>query len=120
MKLNFSNLFNFLGSNPSEQDCIGYLERVIWKGKSPVSPYDSNSKVYKCANNQYLCKNTGKYFNVKTRTIFENSKIPLRKWFYVVYNFVICKQGISSPVSRTYWYYSKISMVFITPITACL
>jgi transposase-like protein len=31
-----------------------------------------------------MCKQCGKQFNVKTKTIFENSKIPLRKWFIAI------------------------------------
>src|SRR3954454_15260712 len=80
---------------PTELDCIKYFEKLRWKGFI-TSPLDVNSKVYKCANNRYKCKNTGKYFNVKTGTVFESSKIPLRDWFYVLYIFVNHKKGISS------------------------
>lgn len=46
-----------------------------------TSPFIEGSKVYKCKNNRYRCKESGKYFNVKTGTLFDNTKIPLRKWF---------------------------------------
>lgn len=61
-------------------------------------PYllDRMSKVYKCKNNNYKFLNTGKYFNVKTGTIFENSKISLRKWFVAIWMFTSNKCGISS------------------------
>jgi transposase-like protein len=62
----------------------------------PTSPLDPTSKVYKCKNNRYKCKNTGKYFNVKTGTIFECTKIRLQTWFYAFYVFDR-KKGISSP-----------------------
>ncbi len=79
--LNFKSLSELLRSNPTEQDCIKYLEEIIWNGKPPVSPFDPNSKVYKCKNNRYKCKNTGKYFTVKSLTVFRNSKISLLDWF---------------------------------------
>src|SRR3712207_9469837 len=60
------------------------------------SPFDATSKVYKCAHNRYKCKNTGKYFNVKVGTIFEDTKIPLQKWFMALYIFSSQKKGISS------------------------
>ncbi len=66
-----------------EQKCIDYLESVIWNG-NPVSPFDPSSKVYKCKDNRYRCKNTGKYFNVKTGTIFEGTKIKLQYWFIAI------------------------------------
>jgi transposase-like protein len=46
--------------------------------------------------NQYRCKNTGKDFNVLTGTIFENSNIPIRKWFYVLAGFSSRLNGTSS------------------------
>ena len=52
--------------------------------------------MYTCAGNKYKCKNSGKYFNVKTQTIFDNTKIPLIKWFLALYVFSSHKKGISS------------------------
>ncbi|CFW92743.1 Putative Transposase [endosymbiont DhMRE of Dentiscutata heterogama] len=95
MSLNLKSLFDFLKSNPSEQDCIGYFEKRRWKDKV-ISPFDPNSKVYKCANNRYKCKNTGKYFTVKTGSIFRNSNISLQKWFLALYLLSTDKKGISS------------------------
>jgi len=89
------SLFSFLKSNPTEQDCINYFEKLRWNGKV-VSPFDPTSKVYKCANNRYKCKNTGKYFNARTGTVFRNSKIPIQKWLWALYLFSSDKKGISS------------------------
>ena len=61
-----------------------------------MSPFDPESKVYVCSNNRYICKNTGKSFNVKTGTIFENTKLPLRKWFMAIWLVLSHKKGISS------------------------
>jgi hypothetical protein len=61
--LNFNSLFDLANAFDTEEKCIEYLEELIWKG-NPVSPFDPDSKVYKYANNQYRCKNTGKYFNI--------------------------------------------------------
>ena len=78
----------------TEEKCIEYLEGVRWNGHV-VSPFDPTSKVYKCARG-YWCKNTNKVFNVKTGTIFENSKIPLQKWFVAIWLITSHKKGISS------------------------
>ena len=93
--IKFKSLYEFLKSNPSEQDCINHLENLRWNGK-PTSPHDPNSKVYKCVKNRYKCKNTNKYFNAKTGTIFENSNIPLSKWFLALCIFSSHKKGLSS------------------------
>jgi transposase-like protein len=80
---------------PTEQACINYFEKKRWKEKV-ISPFDAASKVYKCANNRYRCKSTGKYFSVRTGTVFENSKLPLQKWFVAFYLLSSNKKGISS------------------------
>lgn len=91
----FKGLSDLVVFISTEQDCIDYFESVIWKGK-PVSPFDPTSRVYKCANNQYRCKNTGKYFNIRTKTIFENSKLSLGKWLFAMALFSSHKKGVSS------------------------
>ncbi|MEO7048977.1 MAG: IS1595 family transposase [Ferruginibacter sp.] len=91
----FKSIFDLIKAFPTEQSCIDHLERLQWEG-NPVSPFDAASKVYKCAGNKYKCKNTGKYFNVRTGTIFDNTKIPLQKWFMALYVFSSHKKGISS------------------------
>lgn len=91
----FKSIFDLLKAFPTEQSCMGHLERLCWNGE-PISPFDATSKVYSCAGNKYKCKNTGKYFNVRTGSIFDNTKIPLQKWFLALYVFSIHKKGISS------------------------
>lgn len=44
----------------------------------------------------YKCKNTGKYFNYKTGTMFANSKLPFRHWLYAMFVFSAHKRGVSS------------------------
>lgn len=78
-----------------EKACIKYLEELFWKG-TPVSPFDPTSKVYKCKNGKYKCKNTGKYFTVKTGTIFEGTKLELKKWFTIIWYEATQKGGLSS------------------------
>jgi transposase-like protein len=95
MVFSFKSIFDLLQAFPNEQACIDHLELLRWSG-NPVSPFDAESKVYKCAGNRYKCKNTALYFNVKVGTIFEDTKIPLQKWFMALYIFSSHKKGISS------------------------
>ena len=90
----FNSLFELLKVFSNEEKCIEYLEKVRWNG-NVISPFDSKSKVYKCSKG-YYCKNTNKMFNVKTGTIFENTKIPLQKWFVGIWLITSHKKGISS------------------------
>lgn len=92
---NFNSVIELLEAFPTEQDCINHLEELRWNG-NVVSPFDPDSTVYKCKNNRYRCRNTGKYFNVRTSTLFDNTKVPLRKWFVAIYLVTGHKKGISS------------------------
>lgn len=91
----FNTILDLINAFPDEQSCIDYLEQLRWNGNI-ISPFDSNSKVYKCANNKYRCKETVKYFNVKTQTLFDNSKVKLQKWFLAIWLVTSHKKGISS------------------------
>lgn len=95
MKFEFKSLFDLQSAFPTEQACIEHLEELRW-GDVVVSPFDATSKVYKCKGNKYRCVNTKKYFNVKTDTLFENTKTPLRKWFMAIWMVTSHKKGISS------------------------
>lgn len=88
-------ILNFMEAFPTEESCIRYFETLRW-GDKVMSPFDSSSKVYKCANGKYKCRNTGKYFDVKTRTVFASTKLPLRLWVYAIFIFMSHKRGISS------------------------
>lgn len=91
----FKSILELLKTFPDEQSCIDHLVSVRWRF-GVVSPFKPDSKVYKCKNNRYKCKESGKYFNVKTGTLFDNSKIPLQKWFLAIGLITAHKKGMSS------------------------
>ena len=91
----FNSVLQLIQAFPDQQTCINHLEQLRWNG-NVVSPFDATSKVYDCKGNRYKCSNTGKYFNVKTNTIFDNTKLPLQKWFLAIWLVTSHKKGISS------------------------
>ena len=91
----FNSLIDLVKAFPTEQNCIDHLTELRWNGYV-VSPFDPTSKVYKCKGNKYRCKNTGKYFNVRTNTLFDNTKVELVKWFMAIWLVSGHKKGISS------------------------
>ncbi len=95
MVFDFKSILDLVKAFPDQATCMAYLEEMRWNG-NVVSPFDETSKVYKCAGNRYQCKNTNKYFNAKVGTIFEDTKIPLIKWYMALYLFSSHKKGISS------------------------
>lgn len=104
-------ILNFMMAFPDEASCVAYLEKLRWKN-GVVSPFDASSKVYKCTNGKYKCRNTGKYFDVKTGTAFAGTKLSLRTWVFAIFIFMSHKRGISScqlardlgVTQKTAWY----------------
>ena len=90
-----NSIIDLVQKFPSEDECYTLLEKIRWNG-NVVSPYDETSKVYKCKGHYYRCRKTGKYFNVKTNTLFESSNIKLQKWFLAIWVITSHKKGISS------------------------
>lgn len=95
IKEDFKSILDLLKAFPTEQSCIDHLVELRWNGNI-ASPFDADSKVYVCKGNRYRCKNTGKYFNVKTDTLFDNTKVKLQKWFLAIWLVTSHKKGISS------------------------
>lgn len=95
IEVKFKSFFDLIKAFPDEQSCINHLTRLRWNGEVE-SPFDIESKVYICKNNRYRCKSTGKYFNVKTDTLFHDTKVPLQKWFISIWLITSHKKGISS------------------------
>ncbi len=91
----FKSIIDLVRTFDTEQKCIDYLQQLRW-ADGIISPFDSTSKVYSCAGNKFKCKNTGKYFNVRTGTMFDDTKMPLQKWFMGIYIVASHKKGISS------------------------
>ncbi|KGO78810.1 transposase [Flavobacterium beibuense F44-8] len=92
---NIKSVLDLITTFSTEDKCMEYLELIRW-GNNPISPFDATSTVYKCKGYKYKCKNTGKYFNVKTGTMYDNTKMPLQKWFLAVWLVTAHKKGISS------------------------
>lgn len=116
---NIKSILDLVKSFPTEEDCMTYLEQLRWNG-IPVSPFSTESKVYKCKGFKYKCKDTGKYFNVKTGTMYDNTKMELQKWFMAVWLVTSHKKGVSSlQLSRDLDITQKSAWFMLQRIRAC-
>lgn len=94
----FTNLYDLRAYFKDETVCREYLERFRWQG-NPVCPFCYSDKPYKLSDHKtYKCSNKEcqKKFTATVGTIFENTKIPLSKWFTAMYLITSHKKGISS------------------------
>lgn len=91
-----SRLTEFTEKFPSEQSCIDFLEKSRWPDgvRSPLTGGDA----YRIATRPGLfkCKETGQNFSVRNGTIFEDSRLPLRKWFEAIFLLHSTQERISS------------------------
>lgn len=96
-KLN--NLLDVAKYFPTEESCREYLERIRWNGKPVCVHCGYSEKIYRLQNGKlYKCGNPKCYkpFSIKMGTIFEDSALPLMKWFHAIFVVSAHKKGISS------------------------
>ncbi|MCY4266922.1 MAG: hypothetical protein OXC67_03420 [Flavobacteriaceae bacterium] len=68
----------------------------------------------------YWCGACKKYFNIRTNTLMEYSRLPLRKWIIAMYLFQTKSKGISFTHSdaKRFRHHSKTRMIFIATIAS--
>lgn len=95
----FASVLQFQKHFNTEEKCRAYLEQQRW-GNTPACPFcastnvcrfQNNSRKFKCR--EKLCR---KKFSVTVGTVYENTKIPLTKWFLASYILTNHSKGISS------------------------
>lgn len=93
----FKNLLEFQKNFSTEIKCIRYLEKLRWNNK-PVCPRCKRTdKSYKFAKaGLYACGHCKRQFSIRKRTIFEDSALPLVKWFNAFYFEISGAKSISS------------------------
>lgn len=91
--IDFCNFFN------DEKAASLYLENIRWK-ENVICPKCGGEKIYILKNYKQrfdcaspVCRYT---FSVKARTIFDNTKLPLNKWFLILYFYSQNKKNIAS------------------------
>ncbi len=105
MNFAFKTISEFNDRFKDEKTCYELLEQQRWGGV-PVCPHCGTLKT------PYKVKARGKFtdipsyrcseracdlpFTVRTNSIYEGSKVELRKWFQALYELNISKKGISS------------------------
>lgn len=92
----FDSLFSVMEYFTTDQICKQTIAQSRWSDSDVVCPYCGGHHCHLCKDNRYLCKHCNHKFNVTVGTIFENTKISLRKWFIAMYLISSHKKGIAS------------------------
>ena len=79
----------------SEKKCQQILEDSYW-GDDVVCPKCGKHHCKLSESGRYHCTECNHNFSCTVGTIFENSKLSLRKWFFAIYMITSNKKGVSS------------------------
>src|ERR1035441_963591 len=92
----FKTLTDFTDYFCDEATCAKHFTESRWRN-GEYCPHCHHDKIYKCANGKrYQCAKCKQDFTIRTKTVFGESKLPLRKWYMAIYLLLNCNKGISS------------------------
>ena len=97
---NTISAFELMENFPTAEIARKYLEDKIWDGKPQCSFCKQNeqSRIWTSPSKVglYKCKDCRKKFTVIKNTVYESTKLDLRKWLYAEYLLVTARKSISS------------------------
>ncbi|MFG0326946.1 MAG: IS1595 family transposase [Phycisphaerales bacterium JB037] len=87
-----------------ESAAVEFMERRRW-GDTPCCPRCGDTDVYQMKNRKtgqreagyrWRCRGCGKQYSVRTGTVLEESRIPVRHWCYALWAACASKKGVSA------------------------
>ena len=92
----FDSLTELMEVFSDEQVCIDHLRAIRWQDGA-FCPHCGSTRVYHFADRQtHKCGDCRQRFSIKVGTIFEDTKLPLRKWFMAIWMVTSHTKGIAS------------------------
>ena len=89
--------YEFMSKFSSKRKAIKFFEKSRWP-EGIDCLHCQSKRIYEVKNRigSYQCKDCRKTFTVQTGTVFEKSKVALRKWLYAIYLLQTARKGVSS------------------------
>jgi transposase-like protein len=92
-----NNLLALMQQFDTEEKCVAHLAAIRWPNGPVCQHCLATDKVsFIKARNVFWCGHCKKQFSVRVGTIFEESRLPLNKWFAAIWLATSHKKGISS------------------------
>jgi transposase-like protein len=92
----FKTLTEFTDYFCDEATCVAHFTESRFRN-GEYCPHCHHDKIYKCGNGKrYQCAKCKQDFTIRTKTVFGDSKLPLRKWYMAIYLLANTSKGISS------------------------
>lgn len=92
----FNNIISLTTYFNTERKCKQAIIDSRWEDGNVVCPYCGAHHCVDRMDGRFRCKTCRKNFSCLVGTIFENSKLPLIKWFVAMYLISSHKKGVSS------------------------
>ena len=108
----FDSIFALTDYFSTDERCRRAIRDSRWAKDDVVCPYCGGHHYVERKDGRYRCNHCKRNFAVTVGTIFENTKISLRKWFIAMYLISSHKKGVSScqlgrdlhVTQKTAWY----------------
>lgn len=92
----FKTLAEFMDYFHDEKTCVAEFTKMRFRN-GEYCPHCGHNKIHLFSNGKrYRCAKCKQDFTIKTKTVFGESKLPLRKWFIAIYLLSTSGKGISS------------------------
>jgi transposase-like protein len=96
MLTEFKTLYDLFDAIPDEQTAVGHFRAIRWKN-GRFCPLCGSTKVYDFSDYRvHKCGDCRARFSIKVGTVFEDTKIPVRKWLAAVWLITSHRKGIAS------------------------
>jgi transposase-like protein len=96
MKTDFASLYELFEAIPDEQAAIDHFTAIHWK-HGEHCPYCGSVRLFHFSDKRtHKCADCRQRFSIKVGTVFEGTKIPLRKWLAAIWLITSNRKGIAS------------------------
>lgn len=92
----FDNLLSIAFHYADNKKCKDAITKYRWQDGDVVCPYCGKHLCKRSRNDRFHCTGCNSNFSCLVGTIFENTKLPLVKWFMAMFLISSHKKGISS------------------------
>lgn len=76
--------------------CLKFIEEQIYPDGVVACPYCGGIHPYRRSDGRFKCRECGSSFSILQGTIFQDTKLPLYKWFGAIFLMSVHSKGISS------------------------
>lgn len=93
----YNSIMQLLDKFPDEATCIEHLAKLRWPD-GPVCQHCGSTRRFSRIARHHLwrCGDCKRDFSVRKGTVFEESRLPLRKWFAAIWLVAVNRKGIPS------------------------